>query len=365
MKIENIKIFNFRNYDNVEIFFSNNLNIFYGLNGSGKTNLVEAIYLLSLTKSFRIGKDSVLIKQGTDKSIIEGEVRKEENNTKYKVILNKEGKQVLINNNKVNRISDFVSQINIILYNPSDNNLISAAPTERRKLMNIEISGLYKEYLIILTKYNKILKQRNFYLKQMLINGNSSKDYLDILTNKLIEYGLVINKYRWEFVERINKYIEKIYSIIFGHGSLSIKYISDYNKKSTSELFKKYKANIKKELAIGKTLFGVHHDDLEFRLDNNLLKEYGSEGQRKNSIIAFKLAELNVVYEIKQNYPILILDDLFSALDEEKINNIFKLLNNQVQTFITTTEIDKIDSKYLKNSKIFKIINGTIEEETK
>ena len=365
MKIDKIKIINFRNYDNINICFSDNLNIIYGLNGSGKTNLVEAIYFLSLTKSFRIGKDAVLMKKGTDKSIIEGEIDKNQDKTKYKVILDKDGKHVEINDNKVSKLSEYVTNINVVLYSPTDNMLVSASPSERRKLLNIEISGLYKEYLLILNNYLKILKQRNFYLKQMLINGNSSRDYLDILTNKLIEYGLLINKYRNEFVDRINKYIEKIYLIIFGHGSLKIKYVSDYNNKTSKELFKKYRDNFKREMALGKTLIGVHHDDLEFKLDNNLLKEYGSEGQRKNSIIAFKLAELNVIYEVKGNYPILILDDLFSELDYEKIKNILQLLNNQVQTFITTTEIDKISSKYLKNSKLFKIIDGTIEEETK
>lgn len=363
MKIESLNITNFRNYDKLNIKFANNLNILYGLNGSGKTNLVEAIYLLALTKSFRISNDKILIQKGMEKTIVEGEIEKRNDTSKYKVILSKDGKKVEINNNKVDKLSDYVLKINIILFNPSDTNLVIASPSERRKMLNIEISQLYKEYLVILSDYNRILKQRNFYLRQLYINGNASKEYLDILTKKLIEYGLMINKYRSEFCENMNKYIGEIYKNIFGSGELKIKYVSNFNNKDEKELATIYNKYYKKELSVGKTILGVHHDDLIFTLDGNNLKEWGSEGQRKNSIISFKLAELNVVYEAKKHYPILILDDLFSELDREKINNIFKMLNNEVQTFITTTEIDNVNKEILKNSKIFNVKNGIIEEE--
>lgn len=363
MKIESLNITNFRNYDKLYLEFSNNLNILYGLNGSGKTNLVEAIYLLALTKSFRISNDKVLIKKGEEKTIVKGEINKNNDTSTYKLTLDKIGKKVEINATKIDKLSDYVSKINIILFNPSNTNIISASPSERRKLLNIEISGLYKEYLIILSNYNRILKQRNFYLRQLYINGNASKDYLDILTKKLIEYGLIINKYRQEFCEKINKYIGLIYKNIFGSGELRVRYTSTYNKKNEEEIIEIYQKYYEKEIAVGKTLLGVHHDDLVFLLDGNNLKEWGSEGQRKNSIISFKLSELNVVFEIKKYYPILILDDLFSELDREKIHNIFTMLNNEVQTFITTTEIDNINKNLLEKSKIFHVKNGKIEEE--
>lgn len=363
MKIDSLKIINYRNYDKLNIKFSDKLNIIYGLNGSGKTNLVEAIYLLSLTKSFRLSNDKFLIKKGAEKSIVEGEITRNKDTSLFKVILSKDGKKVEINNNKQDKISDYVSKINVILFNPSDTNLISDAPSERRKLLNIEISQLYKEYLVILANYNRILKQRNFYIKQLSINGNASKDYLDILTKKLVEYGSSINKYRSEFCEFINKYIEEIYLNIFGSGTLKVKYVSSYNNKNEDSLLKMYEKYYQKELAIGKTMIGIHHDDLIFTLDGNNLKEWGSEGQRKNGIISFKLAELNVIYSIKKYYPILILDDLFSELDREKISNIFALLNNEVQTFITTTEIDNVKESIKKESKIFYVKEGIIEEE--
>ena len=146
-------------------------------------------------------------------------------------------------------------------------------------------------------------------------------------------------------------------------GELKIKYVSSYKNKTGAELLKNYQKNYQKEMEIGKTLIGVHHDDIAFVIDNNNLKEWGSEGQRKNAIISFKLAEINVIKDLKKYYPILILDDLFSELDKEKITNILKLLNNEVQTFITTTEINKIDKRVIKDAKKFKVDNGTVKEE--
>ena len=363
MKIESINLVNFRNYEKLNIEFDNFVNIFYGKNGSGKTNLIEAIYLLSLTKSFRISNDKFLIRKGNIKTKVRENIRKNGDLSEYTVEISNDGKSVEIDNNKVEKISDYVSRINIILFNPVDTRLIDDAPVERRKLLNIEISQLYKEYLIVLANYNKILKQRNFYLRSMYVNGNNDTNYLDILTKKLIEYGCLIAKYRKEFIENINKYITDIYASIFKSGELKIKYVSSYKNKTGAELLKNYQKNYQKEMEIGKTLIGVHHDDIAFVIDNNNLKEWGSEGQRKNAIISFKLAEINVIKDLKKYYPILILDDLFSELDKEKITNILKLLNNEVQTFITTTEINKIDKRVIKDAKKFKVDNGTVKEE--
>lgn len=364
MKIDSINLVNFRNYESLNIKFSKFLNIIYGKNGMGKTNLIEAIYLLSLTKSFRISNDKSLIKKGCLKTKVRGEIIKNDDLSSYEVIISNDGKNVLIDNNKVDKISDYVSKINIILFSPIDTRLIDESPSERRKMINIEISQLYKEYLIILANYQKILKQRNFYLRSLYLNANKDTQYLDILTRKLIEYGLLIYKYRSNFCENINKYIGEIYNKIFKNGNLKVKYISNYKNKNSEQLLKSYQNNYKKEMEIGKTLLGVHHDDIAFILDDNNLKDWGSEGQRKNAIISFKLAEINLVYEVKNNYPILILDDLFSELDKEKITNILKILDKNVQTFITTTEINKIDKKIKDNAKIFKVDNGNIKEDT-
>lgn len=362
MKIDSLSLMNFRNYETLNISFGN-LNIIYGLNGSGKTNIVEAIYMLALTKSFRINNDKIMIKKGKIKAKIKGNVLKKNDENEFGVEISNDGKIVTINGEKQDKVSDYVSRINVILFNPNDTRLIDDAPSERRKMLNIEISQIYKEYLVVLTNYQRILKQRNFYIRGMYINGSYTSEYLDILTKKLVEYGKVICKYRQDFIDNINKYIKSNYEKIFGSGTLKIRYVSTFKNKSEDDLIKRFKDNYQKELSVGKTLEGIHHDDIMFILDNNNLKEWGSEGQRKNAIISFKLAEINVINEIKGYYPILILDDLFSELDKEKITNLLGMLDRNVQTFITTTDLKNISKKVIKDAKKIKVCDGAIEEE--
>ena len=362
MKIDSLSLMNFRHYETLNISFGD-LNIIYGLNGSGKTNIIEAIYTLALTKSFRINNDKVMIKKGKIKAKIKGNVLKNGDENTFGVEISNDGKVVTINGEKQDKVSDYVSRINVILFNPSDTRLIDESPMIRRKMLNIEISQIYKEYLVILTNYQRILKQRNFYLRGMYVNGSYTNTYLDILTKKLIEYGSIICKYREKFVDNINKYIASNYEKIFGSGTLKIRYVSTFKNKSEDDLIKRYKDNYQKELSVGKTLEGIHHDDIVFVLDNNNLKEWGSEGQRKNAIISFKLAEISVINEIKGYYPILILDDLFSELDKEKVTNLLGMLDRNVQTFMTTTDLKNISKKVIKDAKKFKVNDGILEEE--
>ncbi len=362
MKLNSIKIVNFRNYENLFLDFNDKINVIYGNNGSGKTNLVEAIYALSLTKSFRTNDDKNLIRAGEVSTKIEGVVESNNNTNTYQVVISKDGKKVKINNNLSSKISDYISNINVILLEPDEQIIFSSSPSVRRKLLNIEISQLKKEYVIHLNNYNKLLKQRNFYLRELYINGNASRDYLNILTNKLINEGIIIYRLRKEFIDNINKYINDMYVRVFESGILEVKYNSDYSKNDENEILNMYSKNYDKEINNGKTLFGIHHDDIVFLLDNKNISEFGSNGQCKNAILAFKLAEIEIFKNEKGNFPILILDDLFSALDNIKIKNIVGLLNNNIQTFITTTDLDKIDKELLNNSKIIKVNNGMIEE---
>ena len=209
--------------------------------------------------------------------------------------------------------------------------------------------------------YNKILKNRNAYLKELYLNSNGSLEYLNILTQKLITLGMEICKIRGSFIDNINKNLTSIYKNIFDYGNLEIKYRSDYKNKSYEDLENVYKKNLKTELNYRKTMIGVHHDDFDFILDGYNIKEYGSVGQQKNAIISFKLAELILIKLINGSYPILILDDLFSELDSIKINNIIKMLNKEVQTFITTTDINDVDKSLLEESNIYYANNGQIE----
>lgn len=360
MKIKKMEVNNYRNYDNLKIDFSDTLNIIYGNNGSGKSNLIEAVYVLALTKSFRTNNDRHLIKKDKEEAKIKAIVETNEK-TQYQIDLTQTGKRVYVDSDKVSRISDYVSKINIILFNPLDTKVINDSPATRRRLIDIEISQINREYLLLLNMYNKTLKHRNAYLKQLYINGNASSEYLDILTKKLIDYGIKIRDLRKSFIDSVNDYITNIYKNIFEYGNLKIKYKSSLENKDFEKIFELYKKNYRSEMILGKTMIGIHHDDIEFLLDGYNIKEFGSVGQQKNSIISFKLAELLIIKKNRNEYPILILDDLFSELDNQKVNNIISMLNKEVQTFITTTDIEKINKELLKDSTLYKVDNGKVE----
>ena len=361
MKIHHLKLLNFRNYEKMEVSFSPKYNIIFGNNGSGKTNLVESIYVLALTKSFRGTVDKILLMNSKDVCRIEGEVSDKYTN-KYKLILKDGGKKVKINNTKVDKLSDYISQISVVLFNPDDLRFIKDSPTIRRKAINLEISQINNSYLKNLNMYNKLLKQRNSYLKTTNINANSSSEFLTILTNKLVDYGEKIYESRRKYINLLNQKIGELYNSICGIQDLKLEYTSDYKDFDREKILKKYQDNLNRDIILGKTTIGVHHDDIKFKLEGYNIKDYGSEGQQKNAIIAYKLTELEIFYQIRGNYPILILDDLFSELDRFKINNILNLINDDIQTFITTTEIDKINDTVLSNSKLFEVVDGEVRE---
>lgn len=361
MKFDSLKVTNFRNYEKVSLKFSPYLNIIYGKNGSGKTNIVESLYVLALTKSFRTKDDISLIKQGNVSTKIEGKVKNPKSNN-YQVIINSEGKKVKINNIQEYKMSNYISNINIILFQPDDQMLLKLAPSVRRKMLNIEISQLNKDYVNYLNDYNKLLKQRNFYLREMMINNNASIDYLNILTDKLIRIGMIIFEERKKFLQMINENISIIYKEIFQKGNLEVKYQSDYENKTYDELIKMYNSKLKYDINVGKTNVGIQHDDFDLILDGNSIKEWGSVGEQKNAIFSFKLSEIPIFEKIKGTKPILILDDIFSELDKTKVKNIVKILDNNMQTFITTTEIERISKNLVMNAKIFKVLNGEVRE---
>lgn len=362
MEISSLKLLNFRNYETLELKFSNKVNLIYGKNGMGKTNIIEAIYMLGLTKTFRSNNDDIVIKKGKNIAKIEGMIKDTIFNN-YKIIISNAGKRIKIDNNKIAKVSDYITKVNIILFNHDDLKLIKDTPSIRRKMLNIEISGINGEYLLLLNAYNKVLKQRNAYLKALSKKKDYETSFLNILTEQLIELGLKIMWIREDFINNINSYISDIYYEITHKGTLKVSYKSEFIGKSKEALLKMFEKNISREIFLGKTIFGIQHDDIEFLIDKEIVKEFSSVGEQKNSIISFKLAEIKNIEEKLHKKPILILDDLFSELDEEKINNILMLIDTDLQTFITTTEISKVDTKLLANAKIFHVINGKVEEE--
>ena len=368
MKLTKINLLNFRNCANVNISFCENMNIFIGNNAQGKTNILEAITMLALTKSHRVGVNPNIIMFNKKKAQIKGVVKKNKIISKMEVIITEEGKALKINQNDIKKVSDYISNLNVIVFTPDDLEIVKGSPNIRRNLLNIQLAQISKTYLNTYNEYNKLLKTRNEYLKILFSNNIADKTYLDIITDKLIEKAIIIYQKRKEYIEFINLNIDKYYKEIAGFDGLKVIYTQniDFDNYEYETIRKKMKhifcKNYNKELNYGMTMYGPHRDDFYFELNNNDLKYFGSQGQQKIAILSFKLAEISIFNDLCETEPLLLLDDIFSELDIKKRNKLLKFISDSnVQTIITTTDLKNISKKYLNNAYIYEVKNGNVE----
>ena len=367
MYIKKIKLLNFRNYSKLNFSLTKGINIIYGDNAQGKTNLLESIYVLGVTKSHRNYIDYNLINNNSEYLLIEGNIKNEQFEDKYNIYIDKNKKILKINNNIIKKISDYISNINIIIFYPEDLDIIKGSPQIRRNFINIELSQLHKNYYINLCEYNKILKVRNAYLKKLNKNLSNNLNYLDILTGYLVDKEIEIFKLRKKFINKINEYCCDIYKSITNLDNFYIEYKPNFNIDITNSNFKKiileeYKSKYDLDIKLCSTTMGPHRDDIEFFLGEKNLKLYGSQGQQRVGVLAFKLSEIELFKKYKNTTPILLLDDIFSELDDTKKNNLLKYINKGVQTIITTTDLSNLNESLINNSKLFYIKEGKIEK---
>lgn len=361
MVIKKIELNNFRNYTDEIITFSPKLNIIYGNNAQGKTNILEGIYTLLLTKSHRLNANNNLIKLGETYTKIVGIFDSNLIDTTLKLVIDENGKHLEKNNSNIRKISDYISSSNIIIFYPEDLNLIKGSPLDRRKYLNIELSQLYKNYIVILNDYNKLLKIRNDLLKKLKIGLNVDLSYFNILTNYLIDRILKINEIRKEYFNNLNNYAPNIFEKISGYKGYKISYKPNINLETKEELLQEFKKIYNDEINAGVTLIGPHKDDYEFYLGQNNLKDIGSQGQQRMGVLAMKLSEIKILENIKNDKPILLLDDVFSELDDNKKNMFLNYIKEGMQVIITTTDLKNINKNIIKQAKLIEIENGKLK----
>lgn len=361
MYLKRVELKNFRNYSNLKISFNKGINILYGNNAQGKTNLLESIYVLSHTDTFRNSSNEDMIKKNNNYFQIDGVLKKEKLDTKMQLKYINNKKFMQLDQTNINKVSDYISYLNIILFSPEDLDIIKGPPINRRKFLNAELSQLYRNYYILCNEYEKILKMRNDYIK----TNNYNKDYLDILTTYYIDKNILIYKLRKKFINKLNFYCGKIYKDITGLDGFKIVYKPnidyDLNNYDKTYYLKYFQEKYEYEYKIGSSIYGVHKDDFDFLLNDIDLKHYGSQGQKKIAILALKLSEIEIFNKYKDCMPILLLDDVFSEIDNIKNNNLLKYLNRDMQVIITTVSLDKIDKSILKKSKKFIVNDGEIK----
>lgn len=369
MFLRKLELNNFRNISKVSFNFENNINIFIGNNAQGKTNILESIYFLAITKSHRTHNELNLIKN--DELYTKVSCSFNDNNDgihMLSILLNEKGKKVSVDNIVQKRISNYLSRLNVIMFCPDDLEIIKGSPSVRRKFLNIELSQFKNDYVFILKEYNQILKQRNEYLKQK--NGSKfDNTYFSILTDKLIDKNIQLVRIRYDFINKLNEYLQDVFDNIAGFGKLVIRYSSfikenDLNRADLKDfLISKYNSLLSSELLQKTTLLGCHKDDFKMYLNNLDVTEFCSQGQQRLSILSLKLAEIEVFINEKKTKPIILLDDIFSELDEIKKNNIINYFKNDIQIFITTTDIKDINDDLKLKSDIYTVANGNFKKE--
>ena len=367
MYLKKIKLHNFRNYEKLSISLTKGINIIYGKNAQGKTNLLESIYVLGFTKSHRAFIDDSLIKINNDYLTIEGIINKDKIDSKFNIYIDKNKKVLKCNDNIVKKVNNYISLVNIIIFYPEDLELIKGSPKIRRKFLDLEISQLYSNYYVLINEYNKLLRMRNDYLKKLKSNLSKEFNYINILDDYIIDKSISIYKLRKKYVDRLNEYCEKIYENIIGLKDFNIKYIinSDYNiedKDFKTKYTEEFKSKLEVDLRFCTTSVGPHKDELEFYLGNKNLKYYGSQGQQRVAVLSTKLSEIEILKKYKNDTPILLLDDVFSELDIKVQNNLLNYITKGVQTIITTTDLNKLENKLIKKSKLFNIEQGVVKK---
>lgn len=369
MILKQLSVKNFRNYSETNLSLNPKINIFYGQNAQGKTNLLESIYFLSFTKSHRSFIDNTLIKDGEKFLKIEGILKnKSPFETKLEISVDKDKKSIYVDGDIFRKVSDYIIKLNIIIFCPDDLDIIKGSPNIRRRYLNSEISQYDNNYLILLNNFRKIQKMRNDYLKKDFYQFD--KQYFSVINDYFIKNAIQIFYIRDNFINELNKYANNIFFDLTGLEGFNIKYknslnLDNLNNFSNDELNEIFKEKLNKcyesELKFGISMIGPHKDDIEFYLNDFNLKNYGSQGQQRIAILTIKLAEIEILKNHNLETPILLLDDVFSELDEEKRNRLLKYISKDIQAIITTTDLSNIDEKIIKKSKLFEIENGKIK----
>ena len=376
MKIKSLKLLYFRNYLSTNIEVHPSLNVLVGNNANGKTNIIESIFCLALGKSYRTKSDSECIMFGETATAMSCIVNKNNRELDIMLGINNKGKSAKIAGIKKTKLTDFVGELNVVLFSPEDLQIVKGSPALRREFMNREFyqfSRIYHKYYLM---YQHLLKQRNSYLKDMRKNPKDemSLAYLETLTSQLAKVALYITKERVSFVQDISKLTYKnMLNISNGQETLKIKYkssvldalnIAEINDESFTEenLTKVMMKKSFDDIMRGSTKIGPQHDDLEFYINDLDAKMYASQGQQRSIVLSLKLAEINYLKEKTGTYPVLLLDDVLSELDKNRQLKLLDAINENVQTFITTPSISDIKEDLLKKAKVFKIENGNISE---
>ena len=356
MWIKEINLLNFRNYEKETINLEKGINIFFGENAQGKTNIIESIFLCSMGKSFRAKKDKEMIKLDREKAKVDIFFEKEDREGKIKIEINNK-KNIFLNEIKLKKLSQLLGNLVVVIFTPDDINILKGGPQNRRRFLDIMISQLKPNYMYNLSLYLKTIEQRNIFLRQIR-EENKEISLLDIWDQKLAEYAEKIFYYRKNFIKKLQNEIIKIHEeITEGKEKIRIEYRTDYKNKEN--FLEELKQRRKIDIIKGYTTKGIHRDDFNIYINDKELGIFGSQGQHRTAILSLKMAELNIIKEELNEYPILLLDDFMSELDEKRRSHFLNKIKG-IQVIITCTDKIKLENE---NILIYNVKDGKVIKE--
>lgn len=367
MNVGRLVLHNYRNYEKLSLFFHPGLNIIYGDNAQGKTNLIESIYLCGTGRSHRTFKEKELISWNNEGGYVKADIKKADMVNSIEIgLFNNRPKIIKVGGAKIYKLSQLLGNLNIVMFSPEDLKLVKDGPIFRRRFLDIEISQVKPSYYYNLQQYNKVLIQRNNLLKSIRYDKSLLKT-LDVWDEQLSEFGSYIVGYRIEFISKISMLARLIHrKITDGLEELNVCYSSRFNNIKNREecklsIYKRLIDERQKDIQRGATSVGPHRDDIEFFINNIDTKIFGSQGQQRSAALSLKLSELEFIRSESSEYPVLLLDDVLSELDFKRQKFLLENLKN-IQTILTCTGMKDI-MEFRKNDRfLFNVVEGKVEK---
>lgn len=359
MIIKSIELAEYRNYDFLTLQFDKGINILFGDNAQGKTNILEAIYVAATTKSHKGSKDKEIIKFDNEEAHIRTYIEKDGVETKIDMHLRKsKSKGIAIDGQKIKKAAELLGLCNVVFFSPEDLSIIKNGPAERRRFVDMELCQLDNFYLYNLNHYNKIVNQRNVLLKDMFMNPGL-RDTLSIWNSQLVSFGSKIIERRMLFVEQLNEIIYEIHKKLSGgKEEIEIRYEPEV---SIEDFESKLENSQERDIRSKMTNVGPHRDDFSFYVNGIDIRKYGSQGQQRTAALSLKLAEIELVKKITKDSPILLLDDVLSELDSNRQNYLLNSIGD-IQTIITCTGLEEFVNNRFEINRVYKVSNGMVTQ---
>lgn len=368
MRLSSLDLINFRNYTKLSLQFPSNLIVLLGENAQGKTNLLESIYALATTKSHRTSKEKEMIKWKEPFARIEANIEQALQSKELELVISQKGRKTKVNGLEMIKLSDYVGNLNVVLFAPEDLTIVKGTPQIRRRFLDIEMGQMSSNYLYQLSKYQTILKQRNHYLKKSMKEKTFDPIFLSVLNEQLSEFGTRIILFRCKFINQLNKEIKLIHHSLSNHKEeLQIKYLSLLIENSSldyEEINQRFRKLLieseEKDRVRMMTTVGPHRDDLAFEINGFDVGHFGSQGQQRTTALSLKLAEITIIEKETGETPLLLLDDVLSELDDSRQIQLIKAIEGKIQTFITTTGLAHLEDKLTYQPDVLYVNDGEV-----